>query len=141
VVVAVLGFLVSMPAFATTVTAVKGSVLINRGDGFRPVTGTAPVKVGDSLMVRPGGNARIVYSDGCPVSINPGEVVTIGAESPCTAYAQAAPPGAPGGAPGDQDGPNFGVLVVGAAGVAVIITAILAAQERGASPGTRPASP
>jgi hypothetical protein len=95
----VLGFFLGSPSWGATIDSVKGDVLINQGSGFRTVSGTAQAKVGDKVMASPGGSARVVYGDGCPVPVNPGRVVTIAAESPCTAnaadmpiYTKAPPP-------------------------------------------------
>ena len=75
----------SLPAFATTVDSVKGKVLINRGEGFQQVTTGAQANAGDQLMAGPGGSAKLVYSDGCQVSVVPGRVVSVGKQPPCTA--------------------------------------------------------
>lgn len=73
------------PAFAATVDAVKGKVLINRGDGFQQATSGTKANAGDRLMAGPGGSAKLVYSDRCQVSIVPGRVVSVGKQPPCTA--------------------------------------------------------
>ena len=75
----------SVPAVAATVESVNGKVLINRGDGFQPVTNGARANVGDRLMAGPGGSAKLLYSDRCRVSIVPGRVVSVGKQPPCTA--------------------------------------------------------
>ena len=75
----------SVPGFAATVDAVKGKVLINRGEGFQQVTTGAQANVGDRLMAGPGGSAKLVYSDRCQVSLVPGRVVSVGKQPPCTA--------------------------------------------------------
>lgn len=59
------GILMSAASFAATVDAIQGSVSINRGGGFQPVTGATPAKSGDTVMVRPGGSAQITYENGC----------------------------------------------------------------------------
>jgi hypothetical protein len=73
------------PAFAATVEAVKGKVLINRGDGFQQATSGAQANAGDRLMANAGGSATLVYPDGCQVSVIPGRVVSVGKKPPCTA--------------------------------------------------------
>jgi hypothetical protein len=73
------------PAFAATVDAVKGKVLLNQGDGFQQVTTGVQVNAGDLLMAGPGGSAKLVYSDRCQVSVVPGRVVSVGKQPPCTA--------------------------------------------------------
>jgi hypothetical protein len=75
----------SLASFAATVDSIQGSLAINRGKGFQRVTGPVQAKVGDSVMVSPGGSAQVSYPDGCAVNVTPGAVVTIGAQSPCAA--------------------------------------------------------
>lgn len=83
------GLLLTVPCLAATVDSVRGQVSINRGDGFRRVTGTIQANTGDSVMVSPKGRARVVYPDGCALNVDPGAVVTITAQSPCKSFAQA----------------------------------------------------
>ena len=45
----------SVPAFAATVDAVKGNVVINRGDGFQQATSGIKTNAGDLLMANAGG--------------------------------------------------------------------------------------
>jgi hypothetical protein len=47
-------------------------------------------KVGDAVMVGPGGTATVVYDDGCKVNVQPGAVITIESLSPCTSGSNAA---------------------------------------------------
>ena len=64
--------LLSCPAAAATVESVKGKVLINRGDGFQPVTNGAPANAGDRLMASAAASAKLVYSGRCRVNVVPG---------------------------------------------------------------------
>ena len=80
----------ALPAFAATLQPIEAGVKINRGDGFRDAAGATQAKVGDIVMVAPGGSARLVYEDGCKVSVKPGGVVTVKKLSPCLAGAYAA---------------------------------------------------
>ena len=77
--------LMSLPAFAATVQSVKGKILINRGEGFQPVTEGAQANAGDRLMADAGGSAKVVYPGGCQVRVIPGTVVSVGKQPPCTA--------------------------------------------------------
>ena len=77
--------LICCPAFAATVDAVKGKVLINRGDGFQQATTGTQANAGDLLMANAGGSATLVYPRGCQVSVIPGRVVSVGKQPPCTA--------------------------------------------------------
>jgi hypothetical protein len=75
---------------AATVEPGSGKLTINRGHGFKPVTGPVNAKVGDSVMVGPGGSAMVVYDDGCKVNVQPGAVLTIEPLSPCASGSNAA---------------------------------------------------
>lgn len=77
--------LLGSPAVAATVDAVKGKVLINRGDGFQRATTGTQANAGDLLMANAGGSAKLVYPGGCQVSVIPGRVVSVGKQPPCTA--------------------------------------------------------
>jgi hypothetical protein len=82
--------LAASPCLGATVEPGQGSLSINDGQGFTPVGGPVIAKVGDSLMVAPGGTATVVYDDGCKVAVQPDGVTTIAPLSPCASgsYAQ-----------------------------------------------------
>jgi hypothetical protein len=67
-----------------------GELSINQGHGFKHVTRRINAKVGDSVMVGPGGTATVVYDDGCKVNVQPGAVISIESLSPCASGANAA---------------------------------------------------
>ncbi|MBT3070326.1 hypothetical protein KKP04_05530 [Rhodomicrobium sp. Az07] len=50
-------------AHATVLTNIQGSVMVDRGSGFQPVSVTSPVVAGDRVRAI-GGSADIVYNDG-----------------------------------------------------------------------------
>jgi hypothetical protein len=80
--------LLGLPALAAspaTVESVKGTVLINHGDGFVPAGNGAQAKPGDLLIANAGGSAKLVYSGGCQVKVIPGRVVSVGKQPPCKA--------------------------------------------------------
>ena len=93
------GLFVSSSAFAASLEAIRGEVSINRGEGFKRVPGPTEARAGDLLLASPGGSAKLVYADGCPVRVIPGTVVRVGAKSPCTAmyYGGFLAPPPPGG--------------------------------------------
>jgi len=74
----------SSAAQAATVQPVSGQVMINQGQGYQTIKNPIKVKPGDRVIVNPGGFAKVNYSDGCNIPIQPGAVATIGAKSPCT---------------------------------------------------------
>lgn len=78
----------AMSAFATIANAAsveptQGQVLINRGDGYKGLSGPTSGQPGDTVMANAGGSAVITYEDGCKVTVDPGAVVAIEAKSPC----------------------------------------------------------
>jgi len=76
--------LVAGTACAQSIGNVKGSVLVNHGTGFLPVTAPTPLRIGDTVMARPGGSATLRYADGCKVDVIPGTVLTLENISPCS---------------------------------------------------------
>jgi hypothetical protein len=86
VLIIVIASLLCTPALAATVEVVKGTVSVKQGDGFRQITGPTEVYRGNMVMTAPGGKARIVYPDGCVVSVGPGGLATVGeCKQPMTA--------------------------------------------------------
>jgi hypothetical protein len=81
--VAVSTFALGTSGFAATVTPVEGTVQVNTGSGFHPVSGAAEVAAGSSVMVSPKGRAKISYSDGCKTTLHPGSVAVVPPVSPC----------------------------------------------------------
>jgi hypothetical protein len=81
--------LVASPSWAAVVEPGVGDLTINQGQGFKTVTGPSNANVGDMIMVGPGGNATIVYEDGCKVNVKPGAVASIAPLSPCASGSKA----------------------------------------------------
>ena len=78
------------PAWAITVEVVKGEVSVKQGEGFRKIAGPTEVYRGDKVMAAPGGQAKIVYANGCVVPVGPGGVATVGeCKQPMTAGLEA----------------------------------------------------
>jgi hypothetical protein len=74
-----------------TLEPVQGDLLINHGKGFEKVLASKiEAKVGDSVMVSPGGIAKVTYADGCQTNVKPGTVMTITKLSPCASGSLAA---------------------------------------------------
>lgn len=70
-------------ASAATIAPVKGDVSVNQGQGFKKLDAAFEAKVGDAVMVSPGGSAKVSYADGCTIELKPGAVMVIAALSPC----------------------------------------------------------
>ena len=107
-------------AQATSVQNAGGPVSVNSGDGFRPIQGGAQVQPGDVVMAGAGGQAEIVFDNGCRVILPAGNTVTIPAEPPaCT----------PGSTFGD------GTYILGAVAIAGVIAGalILSGNDSGPS--------
>ena len=75
--------LVATSAQAATVTAEKGQVLLNQGNGYKLVTQPTEAAPGHLVIANPGASARIAYPDGCSVRVQPGSVFAVAALSPC----------------------------------------------------------
>jgi hypothetical protein len=70
-------------ASAATVSAEQGQVLVNQGNGYKLLAQPTVVQPGAQVMANPRGVARVEYQDGCLVRVEPGEVLTVEAQSPC----------------------------------------------------------
>jgi hypothetical protein len=79
----IIGTSIGGAAFAATVTATQGQVMINRGQGYQLVVGSTEADPGATVIVNPGGSAQVVYPDGCNVTVEPFTVHAINAVSPC----------------------------------------------------------
>ena len=69
--------------FAATVSGPSGSVHINQGNGFVPITNDAQLAPGGQVMVKPGAVAVISYGNNCSVKVDSGRVWTIQEAAPC----------------------------------------------------------
>ena len=123
-------------AFATTVTAEQGQVLLNTGQGYRLVQDSTNVNPGDMIVVNPGGMARITYDDGCVTEVRPPAVTAISSQSPCQLQQQKQ-----GSSQDDQQGePHGGIstthVVLGTALVGGGVAAWFLLSHKG-----KPASP
>ena len=74
---------VASSAYSATVNATQGQVLLNLGQGYRQVTGSAEAGPGAIVVANPGGSAQVVYPDGCSITVTPGMVYTIAPQGPC----------------------------------------------------------
>src|SRR5262249_8737469 len=79
----IMGTAITGAAFAATVTANQGQVMINRGQGYQLVVGSTEADPGATVIVNPGGSALVVYPDGCHVTVEPFTVHAINEVSVC----------------------------------------------------------
>jgi hypothetical protein len=127
-------------ATGATLEPVQGDLWINHGKGFEKVSSRIEGKVGDSVMVSPGGIAKVTYSDGCQANVKPGAVMTIAPLSPCASGSLAAdmnPPIYTKAAPAPAAGPEWGWwpwLLIPAAGAAVGGCALAGCFSSGGAP-------
>lgn len=70
-------------ANAATVNALQGQVLVNSGQGYRLVDGSAQLSPGATVVANPGAVAQVVYGGGCAVTVQPGSVYLVAAQPPC----------------------------------------------------------
>ena len=62
----------SLPAEAATLVVQQGEVLVNRGGGYTPVTGSVELEPGTTVVVKEGGAAEFVCADATRLAIAPG---------------------------------------------------------------------
>jgi hypothetical protein len=77
--------MMAAPAVAATVQPLAGRVYVDQGRGYAQVIAPAPVAAGAVVMVMVGGEARVVYDDGCTQKVEMGAVAVVAATSPCVA--------------------------------------------------------
>jgi hypothetical protein len=78
-------------AKAANLEITKGEVLLSRGRGYHPIRSSMQLRVGDTVVSKPGGAARITFADGCSIHLELGMVFTVEAASPCVSGADANP--------------------------------------------------
>jgi hypothetical protein len=69
--------LIGGQAAAATLTVLQGSVMVNRGSGYQPVTGSTEVAPGDQVIAGPDSQAMLAYPDGTSALVEPGDVVSV----------------------------------------------------------------
>jgi hypothetical protein len=123
-------------AQAATVQVVQGDVLVNQGKGYRKVAGSTVANIGDSVIVRGKGAARIIYSNGCTTVVDVGVVQTVVADEACllglTNSAQTVPAGTAGAA--GAAGVITPEVIIGGALIGGGIAAAIALSDNGSSP-------
>ena len=139
------------PASAATVVPYAGDVFVSQGLGFQKINGATPIKVGDAVMVSPGGLAQVHLDDGNVITVSPGKILNVpakarakdaalpnGAQATADLPTKAPPAGVPvTTAPADAGWGIIPGLLLGAAGLGGAIA--LANEHTSTSPS--PASP
>ena len=117
------------PLQAATLDGIQGEVMVNRGGGYRFVSGSVELKPGDMIIANSGGSAQLSYDGGCSVLLEAGAVVTVAEQPPCLTTQAAATPTTPGLSPGTL---AIGAVVIGAGvGAAVLLNS---GGDKAASP-------
>jgi len=81
-----LTMLLCFGAQAAVLQSIQGGVLVSRGgSAYQPVGQPTQLRVGDSVIVNPGGGARIVFDNGCVADLEPGLVYTVPEDPNCQA--------------------------------------------------------
>jgi hypothetical protein len=138
-------------ASAATVVPYAGDVFVSQGLGFQKINGATLVKVGDAVMVSPGGIAQVHLDDGNVITVSPGKVLNIpakarakdaalpnGAQATADFPTKAAPAGVPATTAPANDGSGIiPALLLAGAGLGGAIA--LANERTTTSPS--PASP
>lgn len=124
----ILAALIALPASAAgsaaTLSAQKGTVLVNQGDEFITAVVAQALQAGDRVMVMEGASAEITFADGCVLLLGSGSLMDVPEISTCAgavaniqnigpSYAQAV------GSPGIDRG-KYEPLVFGFFGAVVV---------------------
>ncbi|MBG0799966.1 hypothetical protein IYW40_00250 [Methylocystis sp. H4A] len=97
-------------AQAASLVDAKGQVWVGREKGFDLVQGAAELSPGDKVKVGSKSVARVVYPDGCSVTVKANSLATVAKHSPCSFSAQA----------GGADGELGGNMMLGLGGTALV---------------------
>ncbi|MGJ0512808.1 hypothetical protein [Methylocystis sp.] len=97
-------------AQAASLVEAKGQVWVGREKGFDLVQGAAELSPGDKVKVGSKSVARVVYPDGCSVTVKANSLATVAKHSPCSFSAQV----------GGADGELGGNMMLGVGGAAVV---------------------
>jgi len=97
-------------AQAASLVDAKGQVWVGREKGFDLVQGAAELSPGDKVKVGSKSVARVVYPDGCSVTVKANSLATVAKHSPCSFSAQA----------GGTDDNLGGSMLIGAGGAALV---------------------
>jgi len=65
-------------------TVTKGNVLVNKGNGYKAVTGTTNLSPGDRVIVTEG-EARFTAASGCRMNLSSQAILTVRADMTCAA--------------------------------------------------------
>lgn len=81
-----LSMLMGFATQAATLESIQGGVLVSRGgSAYQAVAQPTQLRVGDSVIVNPGGGARVVFDNGCVAELEPGMVYTVPETLSCQA--------------------------------------------------------
>jgi len=127
---------------AGSLSAVDGTAMINRGDGFKPLEAGAEIRPGDKVLMPKDGAGKVTFRDGCTVQLQPGQMLSMSATSPCAGgsnVAQLNLRGRMGQSTTNNDDNNGAIFwILGGAGVVGGAIAIIASQSDN---DKKPASP
>lgn len=77
------GFAFLSAAQAATVSPIEGTTSLNRGGGFKRITQETAAGPQDRVMTGANGSARIVYDNGCVVTLSNNQSVSVGDAPDC----------------------------------------------------------
>lgn len=82
-----------LAADAATLANINGNVLVDNGAGFKPASLTQSLPVGSRVTTQQGSSATISFDDFCTVTVLPGKIYVVPAQSPCAAGGNTVPSG------------------------------------------------
>ncbi len=106
-------------AHAAMLANLEGSVSVNRGDGFQPVSAGTTVAPGDRIKTGKGSAVNVVYENGYSVPVGPNQVRTV-------QYAPPSAKDAPGGAPESAGAGAFAGGAFGGIAAPIIVGGVVA---------------
>ena len=64
-------------------SSIRGNVLVDRGNGFAPISGVTQLVVGNRVLVSGEGTAVLTYGPGCSVPLAPDSLTTFTGTESC----------------------------------------------------------
>jgi hypothetical protein len=126
-------------AQAAMLANIEGSVSINRGDGFQPVSAGATVAPGDRIKTGKSSTVNVVYENGYSVPVGPNQVRTVQYAPPSakdSAGGAAAAESAGGGLGGAAFGGIATPVVVGGLVAGAVAVGVVASSSSKSSPSS-----
>ncbi len=116
-------------AQAAMLANLEGSVFVNRGDGFQPVSAGTTVAPGDRIKTGKGSTVNVVYENGYSVPVGPNQVRTVQYAPPSAKDAPGSVPESAGAFAGGAFGGIAAPIIVGGVVAGAVTAGVVASSS------------